>query len=96
MGLNGAVADASSLSDCLVAILQGKASDDILDKYSEIRLQKFKTVVDPQSQGMMKMIFSNPNSIVPNHPAYKFSQLLAADPEKAKTMGPVGEVAFLI
>ena len=95
MGLNGAVADAGSLSDCLVAILHGKANDSILDKYSEIRLQKFKTVVDPQSQGMMKLIFSNPESVVPNHPAYKFSQLLAADPEKAKTMGPVSAFTIL-
>lgn len=87
--MNGAIADVGSLYDCLEAIHQGKAKDDILDVYCQVRREKFKTMIDPQSQGMMKTIFSNPEAVVPNHPMYKFSQLMEKDPELAKKNMPV-------
>jgi hypothetical protein len=60
-----------------------------LDVYSDVRREKFKSIIDPQSQGTLKTIFSNPEDIVPNHPMYKFSQLMAKDPEMAKKNAPV-------
>jgi len=39
-----------SLYDCFMAIHEGKASESILDIYSDVRREKWKTIVDPQSQ----------------------------------------------
>lgn len=89
MGLNGGIADVGSLSDCLQAIHEGKADDSILDVYSDVRIQKWKTIIDPQSQGTLRSLFSNPEDIIPNHPMYKMSQLIAKDPEAAKKNAPV-------
>ncbi|KAJ3519628.1 hypothetical protein NM208_g14052 [Fusarium decemcellulare] len=88
LGLNGAVADVGSLFDCLMAIHEGKATDDILDVYSDVRREKFNTIINPQSQSTMRTIFSDPKDIVPNHPMYKFSQLLQTNPELAKKNAP--------
>jgi hypothetical protein len=72
-----------------MAMQQGKADDSILDVYSDVRREKFKTVTDPQSQGTLRTIFSDPENIVPNHPMYKFSQLLQKDPKTAMKNAPV-------
>lgn len=89
LGLNSAIADIGSLFDCLEAIYGGKADDSILDVYSDVRREKFQQVVDTQSQSMMKLIFSDPSDVVPDHPAYKFSQLFAANPKLAVEKMPV-------
>lgn len=60
-----------------------------MDAYSDVRREKFQKVIDPQSQSMMKLIFSDPSDVVPNHPAYKFSQLFAANPKLAAEKAPV-------
>ncbi|KAH8596054.1 hypothetical protein B0O99DRAFT_593894 [Bisporella sp. PMI_857] len=49
LGLTGGMVDAGALYDCLSGIIQGKADESILDKYSEIRLHVFNSIVDPIS-----------------------------------------------
>ena len=88
LGLNGGIADVGSLRDCLVAIHEDKANDTILDTYSEVRRDKWKTIIDPMSQGTLKMIFSDPANIA-DQPAYKMSQLMKTDPEAARARAPV-------
>lgn len=88
LGLNGGIADIGSLRDCLVAIHEEKANDTILDIYSEVRRDKWKTIVDPMSQGTLKMVFSDPANIA-DQPAYKMSQLVKTDPEAARAQAPV-------
>lgn len=89
LGLNGGIADVGSLYDCLVAIHEGKASASILDTYSSVRREKWNTIIDPQSQGMLKTIFSDPSEIIPNHPMYKMSMMFESDPAKAAQSMPV-------
>jgi len=66
-----------------------KADDSILDVYSDVRREKWKTIINPQSQGMLKFLFSRPEDIIPNHPIYRLSQAMAADPAAAMKASPV-------
>lgn len=57
MGLTGGFADVGGLYDCLYGIYCGKADDSILDKYSEIRRQKYQEVIDPVSSGNLRRLW---------------------------------------
>lgn len=54
MGLTGGFADVGGLYDCLYGIYTGQADDAILDKYDEIRREKYWSVIDPISTGDLK------------------------------------------
>jgi len=49
LGLTGGLLDAAALADALIARIEGKASDWILDKYSETRRAIFQNIVNPAS-----------------------------------------------
>jgi hypothetical protein len=57
LGLTGGIVDIGGLYDCLLGIYEGKADADILDKYSEIRRQKYKEIVDVVSQDNIRRLF---------------------------------------
>lgn len=50
LGITGGFVDIGGLYDCLAGIYDGKADASILDLYSEKRIDKWKTVIDPISQ----------------------------------------------
>ncbi|KAK0724851.1 FAD binding domain-containing protein [Lasiosphaeris hirsuta] len=50
LGITGGFVDVGGLYDCLAGIWEGKADDDILELYSEKRIEKWKTIIDPISQ----------------------------------------------
>jgi 2-polyprenyl-6-methoxyphenol hydroxylase-like FAD-dependent oxidoreductase len=50
LGITGGFVDVGGLYDCLSGIWDGKADESILDLYSEKRIEKWKTVIDPISQ----------------------------------------------
>ena len=54
--MTGGIADVGSLFDALVAMKQGKADDSILDKYSEVRIEKWKKIIDPMSRANFKRV----------------------------------------
>lgn len=89
LGLNGGIADVGSLYDCLIAIDEGRADDSILDLYSKVRVEKWKTIIDPQSQDTMKFIFSKPEDVIPDHPFYKFCEAMKNNPLEARKNAPV-------
>lgn len=62
MGLTGGFADVGGLYDCLYGIYAGLADDSILDKYSDIRRQKYQEVIDPISSGNLRRLW-DPNAI---------------------------------
>ena len=62
MGLTGGFADVGGLYDCLYGIYSGQADESILDKYDEIRRQKYQTVIDPISSGNLRRLW-DPNVI---------------------------------
>lgn len=63
MGLTGGIIDVGGLSDCLVGIHRGKADDSILDKYSEIRSEKFRTLSDPISSENLRRLWKDPETV---------------------------------
>jgi 2-polyprenyl-6-methoxyphenol hydroxylase-like FAD-dependent oxidoreductase len=44
MGLTTGLCDSGGLADCLIGVLRKGCKDDLLDKYAEIRREKFLTV----------------------------------------------------
>ena len=88
LGLNGGIADVGSLYDCLKAIHDGVADESILDVYSDVRIKKWKTIVDPQSQSTIRFIFSHPED-VPNSPLFKLAEALKNNPLEARKAAPV-------
>ncbi|KIY01636.1 uncharacterized protein Z520_03188 [Fonsecaea multimorphosa CBS 102226] len=67
MGLTGGIVDIGGLYDCLVGIHEGLADDSILDKYSEIRRQKYKEVVDPiSSANIVRLFGQDPDKALEN------------------------------
>lgn len=50
LGITGGFVDVGGLYECLVGIWDGKADDSILDLYSEKRIEKYQTIINPISQ----------------------------------------------
>ena len=46
MGLTGGIVDVGGLAECLVGIDRGLADEDILDKYSEKRIEKWRDYIN--------------------------------------------------
>ena len=57
MGLTGGFADVGGLYDCLYGIYAGRADVSILDKYDEVRREKYHTVIDPISSGNLRRLW---------------------------------------
>jgi hypothetical protein len=49
--------DIGGLYDCLAGIYEGKADPSILDIYSDVRREKYQTIVDPISQSNIRRLF---------------------------------------
>ncbi|KAL2256729.1 hypothetical protein VTK26DRAFT_1218 [Humicola hyalothermophila] len=56
LGITGGFADVGGLYDCLAGIWDGKADESILDLYSEKRIEKWKTIIDPISQSNFRRV----------------------------------------
>jgi hypothetical protein len=57
MGLTGGFADVGGAYDCLYGIYTGQADESILDKYDEIRREKYNTVIDPISSSNIRRLW---------------------------------------
>lgn len=56
MGITGGFIDCGGLYDCLAGIWDGKADESILDLYSEKRMEKYKTIINPLSSENFKRV----------------------------------------
>jgi 2-polyprenyl-6-methoxyphenol hydroxylase-like FAD-dependent oxidoreductase len=59
MGITGGFVDIGGLYECLSGMWDGKADQSILDLYSEKRIEKWKTVIDPISQENFRRVMDN-------------------------------------
>ncbi|KAF2009652.1 FAD/NAD(P)-binding domain-containing protein [Aaosphaeria arxii CBS 175.79] len=50
LGLTGGFADVGSLYDCFIGIHEDQLDEDILDKYSEVRIKIWRDMIDPMSR----------------------------------------------
>ncbi|KIW90478.1 uncharacterized protein Z519_09124 [Cladophialophora bantiana CBS 173.52] len=85
MGLTGGIVDIGGLYDCLVGIHDGLADDSILDKYSEIRRQKYNEVVNPiSSANIVRLFGQDPDKALENDEFLKMCKRTETDEEFAK------------
>lgn len=64
MGLTGGLVDAGNLFDCLYGIATGQLDDSILDKYSEVRIQKYNDIINPISSSNIRRLWDpNPEAV---------------------------------
>ena len=85
LGLTGGILDAAAVSDAIIGIFEGKASDTILDKYAEVRRKIFVDTVNPASQAnKMRLHDSDPETIGERDP---FLEMLRhATPEQKQRL----------
>jgi len=58
-GLMGGLYDSFALSEALAAVVHGKASDEILDRYSELRRKTYHEVISPISSESPRLVFNS-------------------------------------
>jgi len=58
-GLMGGLYDSFALSEALAAVVHGKASDEILDRYSEQRIKIYHEVISPISSESLRLVFNS-------------------------------------
>ncbi|KAK1638624.1 hypothetical protein BDP81DRAFT_459318 [Colletotrichum phormii] len=68
MGLTGGLVDVGDLFDCLAGIHDGRADDDILDKYDHYRREKYNQFTNPISEANLKRMASDPDEVEANDP----------------------------
>ncbi|KAJ3468007.1 hypothetical protein MRS44_002072 [Fusarium solani] len=80
LGLVGGIADVGSLYDALVGIDQGLADESILDKYSDIRRQKYKEIVDPMSTSNFRRLWEkDPETTIAEDDFFKILRMANED-----------------
>ena len=63
LGLTGGIVDVGGLSQCLIGIAEGKANDDILDRYDEVRRKIWHDIINPVSSSNFTRVSSDPDVI---------------------------------
>lgn len=58
-GLMGGLYDAFALSEALAAVVHGNASNEILDRYSELRRKVYHEVISPISSESLRLVFNS-------------------------------------
>lgn len=86
MGLTGGLVDVGNLFDCLYGIYTGQADESILDKYSEIRIQKYKEIIDPVSSGNIKRLRDASQEAIDNEPFFQAVLKARQDEHLARQM----------
>ncbi|CAK7222037.1 hypothetical protein SBRCBS47491_004731 [Sporothrix bragantina] len=87
LGLTGGIVDAGNLADCLIGIYQGKADDSILDKYSEVRRQKYNDIINPVSSANIRRLFAqDPETALQDDAFLKMLHQGSADTSFAKKL----------
>jgi hypothetical protein len=85
MGLTGGIVDIGGLYDCLVGIYDGVADDSILDKYSEIRSQKYNEIINPiSSDNIVRLFGQDADTALENDEFLKMLKRAETDLEFAK------------
>jgi hypothetical protein len=80
-----AVVDTGGLADCLIGMYEGKADEDILDIYAQIRREKFLKYVDARSiKNLNRVAKSDPWTVGETDKFFGILKELEGDPEETK------------
>lgn len=87
LGLTGGIVDVGGLYDCLIGMYEGKADQSILDKYSDIRRQKYLDIVDPISSENLRRLFGqDPSKALENDEFLKLCKRTETDRELSRSL----------
>lgn len=89
MGLTGGLVDAGNLFDCLYGIATGQVEDSILDKYSEIRIQKYQEIINPISSSNIKRLWDPSPEVIKADPFFQAVERAKTDKEFEQQMKQV-------
>jgi len=64
LGLTGGLVDVGNLADCLIGLSKGQTDEFILDRWDEVRREKWHTVVNPVSSANIRRL----NAVDPENP----------------------------
>lgn len=82
LGLTGGIVDVGGLYDCLVGMYEGDADASILDKYSDIRRQKYLEIVDPiSSENLLRLFNQDSDKALETDEFLKLCKRTETDPE---------------
>lgn len=90
MGLTGGIVDVGGLSDCLIGIHRGVATEDILDKYDTVRRGIYHDIVDKITAANFKRVMRDPQEALKNDP------ILVACREAENNAEMAGKVAAMM
>ncbi|KAF4554475.1 FAD-dependent monooxygenase-like protein 5 [Elsinoe fawcettii] len=76
LGLTGGIVDVGNLYDCLAGIHKGLANNEILDRYNEVRREKYIQFIDPFSQANLKRLMLDPDVAVKEDDFFKMAPML--------------------
>lgn len=90
LGLTGGIVDAGNLFDALVGIHYGLADDRILDRYSEVRKQIWKEIINPVSRENFERVCDpDPNTVGDEDPFFDDCVKAETDDALAANMATV-------
>lgn len=85
LGLTGGIVDIGGLFDCLSGIHANLADPSILDIYSDVRREKYKTIVDVVSQSNIRRLFDqDPDKALENDEFLKMLKANEGNVEKQR------------
>lgn len=93
MGLTGGLVDAGNLFDCLYGIATGQADDSILDKYSDIRIQKYEEIINTISSANIRRLWDPSPEAIKADPFFQAVKRAETDKPFAQEMK---KVSFLM
>ncbi|KAF2117172.1 hypothetical protein BDV96DRAFT_598104 [Lophiotrema nucula] len=85
MGLTGGFADVGSLYDCLIGIHEDELDEDILDKYSEVRIKIWREMIDPMSRANFHRLWDD-EKIKDREEFFKMCDKASDDPVFGKSL----------
>jgi FAD binding domain len=92
-GAMTAILDVSGLADCLIGVYDGRAGEEILDLYAQIRREKFLKYVDARSmKNMDRIINSDPTTNLEGDKLMGIFRELQGDAEATKAFLLVSQI----
>ncbi|KIV81236.1 hypothetical protein PV11_08663 [Exophiala sideris] len=74
LGLTGGLVDVGNLFDCFVGIHKGLTDDSILDRYSEVRREKYFNIIDPVSSDNLRRLIQDPEIAMKEDPFFTMAK----------------------
>src|SRR5271170_5783121 len=90
MGLTGGMVDTGNLADCLIGMERGLTDEGILDRWAEVRKQKWHDIINPVSSANIRRLFKHdPDTAVENDDFFKLLKKAEGNPTLLKPIGDV-------